>query len=143
VNTPMLSCVPLLCPAISATSRPVENRNVWTRPNAEIDDGYDANVCSVLRNCMCMSRGMTKRCLANSYQSLGRNYWLRLQDNLPQDRGKTFLWNFRTFLLLHVVSHHGTSLSSGEITLINSCIGYYNKRNKMLSTQPSQNNWLF
>ena len=32
VNTPMLSCVPLLCPAISGTCRPGENRNMWTRP---------------------------------------------------------------------------------------------------------------
>jgi hypothetical protein len=28
----MLSCVPLLCPAIIGTCRLVENRNVWTRP---------------------------------------------------------------------------------------------------------------
>jgi len=32
VNTPVLSCVPLLCPAISGTCRLAENRNVWTRP---------------------------------------------------------------------------------------------------------------
>jgi len=28
----MLSCVPLFCPAIIGTCRPVENRNVWRRP---------------------------------------------------------------------------------------------------------------
>jgi len=89
-----------------------------------------------------VSRGVTTRSMANSYQSLGRNYWLRLQDNLPQDRGSSFVWNVRTFLLLHVVSHPGTSLSSGAILLINSCIGYYNKRDKMLSTQRSQHNRL-
>jgi hypothetical protein len=32
VNTPMLPCVLLLCPAIIGTCRPVENRKVWTRP---------------------------------------------------------------------------------------------------------------
>jgi hypothetical protein len=31
VNETMLSCIPLLCPAISGTCRPGENRNVWTR----------------------------------------------------------------------------------------------------------------
>ena len=34
----MLSCVPLLCPAISATSRPSENRSVWTRPKTHPQD---------------------------------------------------------------------------------------------------------
>jgi hypothetical protein len=32
----MLSCVPLLCPGIIGTCRPVGNRNVWTRPNSPI-----------------------------------------------------------------------------------------------------------
>jgi hypothetical protein len=32
VTTPMLSCVPLLCPVIRGTCGPVKNQNVWTRP---------------------------------------------------------------------------------------------------------------
>jgi hypothetical protein len=36
VNRRMLSCVPLLCPAIIGPCRPVENRNVWTRPSVEV-----------------------------------------------------------------------------------------------------------
>ena len=31
VNRPMLYYVPLFCPAIIGTCRPIENRNVWTR----------------------------------------------------------------------------------------------------------------
>jgi len=53
VNMSMLSCVPLLCPAITGTCWPFENRNVWTWPNvrkfkySKIRTVYptSANVC--------------------------------------------------------------------------------------------------
>jgi len=32
----MLSCIPLLFPAIIGTCRPVENRNMWTRPTGQM-----------------------------------------------------------------------------------------------------------
>jgi hypothetical protein len=56
VTTPMLSCVPLLCPAIIGTCRPVENRKVWTRPDHTATGmaqhiGFGAAVSSYKRTC--------------------------------------------------------------------------------------------
>ena len=45
----MLSCVPLLCPAIIGTSRPVENRDVRMRPTSRVS-AYDVTLAGAHRS---------------------------------------------------------------------------------------------